>query len=154
MYTYIKNYFPKRDWSRRLWIVAFCLQLFTFQCQYSTCYAQEAGDIITGTVTDDFGPIMMANVVELDASNRIVASTQTDINGNFSFKVKNPKDKLRISYVGYKNATFPINKMSYSVVLQSDTQINEVTVIAKQRTQGSGLSIPIDEISTARQSID
>lgn len=154
MDTSIKDYLQRGNWSGKLWMIAFCLQLFAFQFQYSTCYAQEAGDIITGTVTDDFGPIMMANVVELDASNRIVASTQTDINGNFSFKVKNPKDKLRISYVGYKNATFPINKMSYNVVLQSATQIGEVTVVAKQRTQGSGLSIPVDEISTARQSID
>ena len=64
--------------------------------------AQQAGDIISGTVTDDFGPVMMANVVEIDAANRIVASAVTDMSGNFSFKLKNPKDKLRITYVGYR----------------------------------------------------
>ncbi|MBQ2495195.1 MAG: SusC/RagA family TonB-linked outer membrane protein [Prevotella sp.] len=154
MYTYIKKLFKERNWTGRLTFVAFCLQLSIIQFHSSTCYAQVAGDIITGTVTDAFGPIMMANVVELDAANRIVASTQTDINGNFSFKLKNPKDKLRISYVGYKSATFPFNKTSYSVVLEDATQIGEVTVYAKKRTEGSGLSIPVDEISTARQSID
>ena len=154
MNTYIKKYFQKGDWTGRLWIVALCLQFSFFPFYSSTCYAQEAGDIITGTVTDAFGPIMMANVVELDGANRIVASTQTDINGNFSFKLKNPKDKLRVSYVGYKSATFPFNKTKYDIVLQDATQLGEVTVIAKQRTQGSGLSIPMDEISTARQSID
>ena len=41
--------------------------------------AQQAGDIISGTVSDNFGPVMMANVVELDAANRIVASAQTEI---------------------------------------------------------------------------
>ena len=154
MNTYIKKYFQKGDWTGRLWIVAFCLQFSFFSFNFSTCNAQEAGDIITGTVTDAFGPIMMANVVELDGANRIVASTQTDINGNFSFKLKNPKDKLRVSYVGYKSATFPFNKNKYDIVLQDATQLGEVTVVAKQRTQGSGLSIPMDEISTARQSID
>ncbi|MBO4314426.1 MAG: SusC/RagA family TonB-linked outer membrane protein [Prevotella sp.] len=134
------------------------IYLFTFlsllSVHSSICHAQVAGDIISGTVTDAFGPVMMANVVELDAANRIVASTQTDINGNFSFKLKNPKDKLRISFVGYKTVTLPFNKNNYTVTMQEATQIGEVTVYAKQRTQGSGLSIPVDEISTARQSID
>ncbi len=99
------------------------LAVITCQLSIINSFAQQAGDIISGTVNDSFGPVMMANVVELDGANRIVASTQTDINGNFSFKLKN-------------------------------TQIGEVTVIAKKRAQGSGLSIPMDEISTARQSID
>ena len=130
------------------------LAVITCQLSIINSFAQQAGDIISGTVNDSFGPVMMANVVELDGANRIVASTQTDINGNFSFKLKNPKDKLRISFVGYKTVTLPFNKTSYTVVMQDATQIGEVTVIAKKRAQGSGLSIPIDEISTARQSID
>ena len=117
-------------------------------------FAQKAGDIISGSVTDAFGPVMMANVVELDAANRIVASTVTDMNGNFSFKLKNPKDKLRISFVGYKTVTLPFNKTKYSVKMTDATQIKEVTVTSKRRAQGSGLAIPMDEISTARQSID
>ena len=136
------------------WMKVISLSFIIFHLSFSQALAQEAGDIISGTVTDQFGPVMMANVVELDGANRIVASTQTDINGNFSFKIKNPKDKLRISFVGYKTQTLPINKMEYSVVLQDENQIKEVTVIAKRRAQGSGLSIPVDEISTARQSID
>lgn len=132
----------------------YVLNMLFVLCASPVCHAQQADDIITGTVNDSFGPVMMANVVELDAANRIVASTQTDINGNFSFKLKNPKDKLRISFVGYKTVTLPFNKTRYEVVMEDATQLNEVTVIAKQRTQGSGLSIPVDEISTARQSID
>ena len=62
--------------------------------------AQQAGDIISGTVNDEMGPVMMANVVEIDAAKRIVASAVTDMNGNFSFKLKNPKDKLRVTFVG------------------------------------------------------
>jgi Outer membrane cobalamin receptor protein len=117
-------------------------------------FAQKAGDIISGTVVDNMGPVMMANVVEIDASNRIVASAVTDMNGNFSFKLKNPKDKLRISFVGYKTVTLPINKTKYSVTMTDATQIREVTVTSTKKAQGSGLAIPVDEISTARQSID
>lgn len=115
--------------------------------------AQQAGDIISGTITDEMGPVMMANVVEIDASNRIVASTTTDMNGNFSFKLKNPKDKLRVTFVGYKTVTLPFNKTKFNVKMQDATQIKEVTVVAKKRAGGSGLNIPIDEISTAQQSI-
>ena len=117
-------------------------------------FAQKAGDIISGTVSDAFGPVAMANVVEIDAANRIVASTVTDINGNFSFKLKNPKNKLRVSFVGHKTVTLPLNRFKYSITMQDATQIREVTVTSRKRAEGSGLAIPVDEISTARQSID
>ena len=116
--------------------------------------AQQAGDIISGQVTDALGPVMMANVVEIDAANRIVASATTDMSGNFSFKLKNPKDKLRITYVGYKTVTLPFNKTKFNVKMEDATQIKEVTVTAKRKASGSGLAIPQKEISTARQSID
>ena len=122
-------------------------------CHLSFSYAQKTGDIISGTVTDDFGPVMRANVVEIDAANRIVSSAVTDMSGNFSFKLKNPKNKLRITYVGYKTVTLPFNKTNYKVRMQDATQLKEVNVTAKKRTQGSGLAIPVDEISTAQQSI-
>ena len=122
-------------------------------CHLSFSYAQKTGDIISGTVTDDFGPVMRANVVEIDAANRIVSSAVTDLSGNFSFKLKNPKNKLRITYVGYKTVTLPFNKTNYKVRMQDATQLKEVNVTAKKRTQGSGLAIPVDEISTAQQSI-
>ena len=147
----MKQLFRSGDWTKRFWVVAFCLQFSIFSFQSS--YAQKAGDIISGTVTDAFGPVLMANVVEIDAANRIVASAVTDMSGNFSFKLKNPKDKLRITYVGCKTVVLPFNKTVYKVKLQDATQIKEVTVTAKKRSGGSGLSIPVDEISTAQQSI-
>lgn len=110
--------------------------------------------MISGTVSDAMGPVMMANVVEIDASNRIVSSTQTDINGNFSFKIKDPKHKLRFSFVGCKTKTMPIKGDVYNVTLEDQTTLSEVTVTSKRRSNGSGLSIPKDEMSTASQSID
>ena len=52
--------------------------------------------VVSGTVSDDMGPIMLANVVEKDPNNRIVSATQTDMMGNFSMEVKNPKNKLEV----------------------------------------------------------
>ena len=68
--------------------------LMAVGCQLSiaSALAQKVGDIISGSVVDDFGPVMAANVVELAAANRIVANAVTDINGNFSFRLKNPQN--------------------------------------------------------------
>ncbi len=130
------------------------LIIFFFQLSIVKSSAQNAGDIISGTVTDADGPIIGANVVEIDAANRIIVSAVTDINGNFSFKVKNPKDKLRFTYVGYKTVTMPINRHKYNVTMSDGSELEGVVVTSKRRAQGSGLAIPVDEISAARQSID
>ena len=116
-------------------------------------YAQKAGDVVSGTVSDAMGPIMMANVVELDATNRIVSSTITDMAGNFSFKIKDPKNKLRFSFVGDQPLTVPINGTTYNIVLKNENVLDEVTIVSKVRTKDSGLSIPLDEVSTASQAI-
>ena len=105
-------------------------------CQFAiiNSYAQSAGDIISGTVTDSYGAVIGANVVELDGANRIVASAVTDINGNFSFKLKNPKDKIRFSYVGYKTITQSINKTKFNVTMSDENQIDEVVVTLHQES--------------------
>ena len=134
--------------SKRI-LISLSFIIFHFTCSV----AQQTGDIISGTVNDEMGPVMMANVVEIDAAKRIVASTVTDMNGHFSFKLKNPKDKLRITFVGYKTVLIPINKTHFDIKMEDATQIQEVVVTAKKRSGGSGLNIPVDEISTAQQSI-
>lgn len=113
------------------------------------------GDVITGNVVDDIEPLMAVNIVELDGNNRIVAHTVTDINGNFSFKCVNPKDKIKISAVGYQQIIQPINnKKRFNVVLKSIATLKEVVVKAKQRqVQSTGMSIPVKEISVATQTI-
>ncbi|MBQ0022712.1 MAG: SusC/RagA family TonB-linked outer membrane protein [Prevotellaceae bacterium] len=130
--------------------------LMLLACFCTSALAQvKAGDVISGQVWDDFDPLMMCNVVEIDNNNRIVAHGVTDINGNFSFKIVSPKDKIRISYVGCQTLTLPINKKAFGkIVLKSTTQIQEVVVKAVKKTQSSGLSIPVTEISVASQTID
>ena len=110
---------------------------------------------ISGTVNDAMGPIMMCNVVEIDNNNRIVSNAQTDFNGNFSMTVKNAKNKLRISYVGYKTQTLAIGtRTKFNVTLQDATQIKEVTITAKRKFNQGGLAIPEKEVSVAAQTFN
>ena len=74
--------------------------------------AMAQGARISGTLSDAEGPIMMGNVVEVDANNRIVSATQTDFNGNFSMQVKSTKNKLKFSYVGDKTQVIPIGSQT------------------------------------------
>ena len=108
---------------------------------------------VHGTVSDEFGEITGASVCEIDGSGRIIEATVTDINGNFSMKIRNPKDKIRFSYVGCKAQTLPIDKDEYIITLKSETNLKEVTVVAKRRLNGGGLAIPEREISYATQTI-
>ena len=52
---------------------------------------------VSGTVSDSFGPVAGAAVVEVDASNRNISATVTDFNGNFTLKIKSPQNK-KITY--------------------------------------------------------
>ncbi len=109
---------------------------------------------VHGTVSDEFGPVIGASVCEIDQNKRIIEAAVTDINGNFSMKVRNPHDKLRFSYVGYKTVILPINKETFDITLQSNTVLKDVVVVAKRRLDGGGLAIPEREISYSTQSID
>src|SRR3712207_9160072 len=52
---------------------------------------------VTGTVKDEFGPVIGASVVEKGTGNGVV----TDMDGKFSLNVR-PGTTLVISFVGYK----------------------------------------------------
>ena len=107
---------------------------------------------VHGVVSDDMGPLMGATVCEIDGTGRIINSAITDLNGNFTMKVKNPKDKIRFSYVGLKTQILAINQTSYKIMMTSATTLKEVTIQSKKRVKGNGLPIPEREISSATQS--
>ena len=109
---------------------------------------------VHGTVNDDMGPLMGATVCEIDATGRIIESAVTDLNGNFTMKVRNEKDKIRFSYVGMKTQTLPINKTTFKITMASATMLKEVTVKSKRRLGGNNLAIPEREISFATQTVN
>ena len=113
------------------------------------------GRVISGTVEDAMGPVMMANVVERDGNNRIVSATQTDMMGNFSMEIKNPKNKLVISYVGSKTQVLPIgDRKTFKIKLEDEgTALTEVVVKGRRATSG-GLNIDKREISVSQQTFN
>lgn len=122
-------------------------------CSAMTISAQDHR--ISGTISDEFGPVIGCNVIEKDANNRNVNATITDVNGNFQLAIKNPKNKLVVSYVGYKTFSQVIgSQTNFQVQLKDANELGTVTVTAKQRFRGDGLSIPKDEVSVATQTMN
>src|SRR5688572_16920977 len=68
-------------------------------------------NIVKGKIVDKKTtlPISDVSVTEIDADDRIVKGTKTDIEGNFVLKVSNPKNRITISYIGYKTIVQPFN---------------------------------------------
>ena len=94
----------------------------------------KAGDKVTGTVKDETGALIGANVVEIDGYGRIVGSTITDFNGNFALKVKNPQNKIRVSFVGMKTNTVDIASNNLEIKLEPNTVITPIQVTGVHRT--------------------
>ena len=109
---------------------------------------------ISGTLSDPEGPVMMGNVVEIDANNRIVSAAQTDFNGNFTLQIKSTKNKLKFSYVGDKDKVITIgNQTTFKITLEpANTQLKEVKVVGRRSNSG-GLMIQKKEITTASQTM-
>lgn len=117
----------------------------------SSAFAQV---IITGNVADAIEPLMMVNVVEVDEAGRFVEATTTDMNGDFSMRVKNTKDKLQISYIGYTTQVLPIgDRRVFNIVMKDENLIEEVVIQAVKKKNTGGLEIPEREMSVAAQSL-
>ena len=129
--------------------------IFTALVCVASQLAVAQGVRISGTLTDPDGPVMMGNVVEVDANNRIVSATQTDFNGNFSMQVKSTKNKLKFSYVGDKDKTVAIGSQTvFKVKLDAaNTQLKEVTVKGRRSNSG-GLMIEKKNLSVSQQTMN
>ena len=91
-------------------------------------YAQE----VTGTVSDSFGPVIGATVMEKGTSN----GTVTDFDGNFKLKVDAGKT-LVFSYVGYLTQELPAQN-GMQVMLKEDSKQLQEVVVTGYTTQHEG----------------
>ena len=135
-------------------ILKYTIILFALMTTTVVSAQTQAITSIHGSVSDDLGPLMGATVCELDGNGRVIESTITDLNGNFTMKISNPRDKVRFSYVGMKTITQPINRTTYNIVMSSELQIDEVVVTAKKKVGGNGLPIPQREVANATQNFN
>lgn len=81
---------------------------------------------VTGTVTDAFGPVIGANVLEKGTTNGVI----TDIDGKFMLDVQ-PGATLVISFIGYTSQEIVVgDQTNINVQLKEDTEmLDEVVVV-------------------------
>jgi TonB-linked SusC/RagA family outer membrane protein len=112
----------------------------------TSLFAQKVS--ITGTVSDQVGPVIGASVVEKGTSNGVV----TDLDGNFALSV-NPGATLVISSIGYTTQEIPVgSKTQFAINLQEDSEfLDEVVVVGygtmkKSDLAGASVSMREDDI--------
>lgn len=119
--------------------------------------AQATTVTIQGKVTDAEGkPIHGVTVAEVDADGRTIKAERTDIEGNFSLKVLNKKDKLSFSHISFKSMEVSIgDKTVFNQTLQSNSKDLGDVVILSQRKVDNGM-LPINEknLTTAQAHIN
>lgn len=87
--------------------------------------------VIKGIVEDDLGPVVGASVI---ARNQPGVGTITNVNGEFSIKVK-PYDVLQITFIGYQILEIPVlgikdrNNLKVKMI-EDNRKIDEVVITA------------------------
>ncbi|KAA4630967.1 SusC/RagA family protein, partial [Bacteroides ovatus] len=106
---------------------------------------------VTGTVSDAFGPVAGANVIQKGTTN----GTTTDMDGNFSIEVP-ANATLQISFIGYIPQDIVVkNQNVINVLLKEDTQaLEEVIVVGygtmkKKDMTGAVASVKMDDTPVA-----
>lgn len=127
--------------NKRLVLLAFLLQVAAV-----SVFAQSkphVGDTISGVVRDSLGPMMMVNVTERDTSDRIVAHDITDMDGCFYFRLVNPDDRIRVSYVGYETVNIPIDTTFIEIKMKEQDDLPPVEITTDPGYKTTGIPIPI-----------
>lgn len=113
-----------------------------------TAYGFSQTKTITGTVSDNTGPMPGANVVIKGTTNGVV----TDFDGMFSIDVASNSDVLVFSYIGFVTQEVTVGAQDViNIVLQEDTQtLDEVIVVGygtqkKSNVIGSVTSVEVAE---------
>ncbi len=100
---------------------------------------------VTGTVSDDIGPVIGASVMEKGTSNGAI----TDLDGNYVITVK-PGATLVFSSIGYATQEIAVGSRTViNVLLKEDTEfLDEVVVVGygtMKRSDLSGASVSMKE---------
>ena len=115
----------------------------------------EGGEMVRGKVVSDMGEeLISVLVLEVDTTGRVISNTTTDINGEFSMRVKSTKNKLRSQYVGFVTQELQIGaRRSFSFVMKEQNVLVEVVVQGKKSMSSGGMDIPQMEVPFAVQRI-
>lgn len=98
--------------------------------------------VVHGKVTDKKTKDAMqgVSVSEMDADGRFVKGVVTDIEGNFILKVANAKNKISVSFVGYKSVAVNINgRTTINFQLELAGNEFEEVIVSASRGVDNGL---------------
>ena len=104
--------------------------MLLIQAASVSVFAQDkpkAGDLIQGVVTDSVSPLMAVYITELDSSDRAVEYAYTDLKGEFSFSLVNPKDRIQFSYYRKEKTVLPIDKAYFEIRMEDDKDLPSVS---------------------------
>lgn len=117
---------------------------------FTTCtcivHAQAPRVVIKGNITDvkTGKPLAAASVTEVNNNDRQVNGVMTDEDGNFTLKISDTKNKLRIAFISYETRLVDIgNRTTFTVALDRDKggNMDEVIVIGtKRQTVSNGFT--------------
>ena len=121
-------------------------------CTFTTVFAQEK-ILVRGKVlaAQDKEELIGVHIVEINKENRILASTVTNYNGEFSLHISDVNNKLVFSYIGYNNKEMLIgdNKVFNITMDENNLQLNEVMITASNIRKVGNMSIQERDISMA-----
>lgn len=118
-------------------------------CLGGITLSAQGGYQVSGTVTDQYGPVIGAAVVEQGTSN----GTSTDMDGSYSLTVTGPSALVEISCIGYDSQVFEAASVPSTVVMKEDSEyLDEVVVIGygtvrKDDMTGSVSAIKAEDIN-------
>ena len=90
------------------------------------------GDTIRGIVMDSEGPMMIVSVNERDSVGRRVAFGISNIEGEFSFCLVDPNDRLQVSFVGYETAESSITGNYFEITLADIDDFPPVEIVSER----------------------
>ena len=103
-------------------------------------YAQS--QVVTGTISDDQGPLLGANVLEKGTANGAVS----DFDGNYTINVSSGAT-LVFSYVGYDTKEVVVGmQTTINITLKSDNTLDEVVVVGYGTQRKSDLTGAISSV--------
>ncbi|RZL06574.1 MAG: SusC/RagA family TonB-linked outer membrane protein, partial [Pedobacter sp.] len=84
--------------------------------------------------------VIAASVVEVDKDGRTIASTVTDLDGNFALRANSLSNKIKVSSIGYLPVTLGIDgKTVINISLKPSTRDLAEVVVQGQRLVNNGL---------------
>jgi hypothetical protein len=87
------------------------------------------GDLIYGTVTENGKPLSGVRVVERNANDRIMAQDTTDANGQYSFRLVNPQNRLMATRMDYETVDIAITKKNIDINIKKQPPLPPVQML-------------------------